>query len=827
MRALTLLSLLSLVACKGGGEDTGPIDDADGDGYGASEDCDDDNAAVSPGADEIPYDGVDNDCSAETPDNDLDGDGYLAADDCDDQDSAVNPGATEVCDEIDNDCDGNIDGEGAEGSATWYADLDQDGYGDDGTTTVGCDQPSLYVSVGGDCDDGDAGIYPDAPETCDEVDQDCDDEIDEGATDGTVHYYDGDLDGYGDDKDTDTFCEGSSSPVWTTVSGDCDGDDYYVNPGAIEVCDGVDNDCNDEIDDDPADGVAYYTDADADGFGDADAKEGTIACEEISGTASNKLDCDDGDKSVNPFAEDVCGDGVDNDCDGVEYDGETWYADADGDGYGADDDTLVQCDEPTGYLADAGDCDDLDVDVNPDAEEICADGVDNDCDGSAPSCTLEGEQGLSSAISVSSSSTNHGWSFTTVDFDDDGQEDLVTSSDASSSEGDVWLYTGPITASITDADAFGTLQGDFGDGAGGIVVNVGDVDGDRIDDVLVNAVNSDASYTDSGAAYLLLGGVTGSGSLSDGYTITADGEIDPVNAPSYLGWAMAAAGDVDGDRTGDFWIGAIGENEGYDIKDASDVGFVYLMTGPITGDVSVADAQATLSGEADYDYLGREISSGDFDGDGTPDVAVSTYNTWEVYLHHGLVTGAVTMSDLDVQLTSSATGSFGYSINAESDFNDDGYGDVLVGDIDTSINATNDGGVYVFHGPITGNLTEADAAATIGGVTDAQYIGEVVSYVGDLDYDGVDDLGIGNSYNSGYASGGGTVFVFQGPVTGSMTTDDAWAAVHGETSTEYVGWPKTGRADDLTGDGYADLLVGAPYISGAVYVVPSHGNEGF
>ena len=154
-------------------------DDLDGDGYPLATDCDDEQAATSPDATETPYDGVDNDCNEATPDDDLDGDGFLNAIDCDDTDALVNPEATETCDGVDDDCDGTVDVNAADGTA-WYADVDGDGYGDVTASESACAQPSGYVADATDCADGDAAISPLGIETCNGLDDNCD-----GATDET------------------------------------------------------------------------------------------------------------------------------------------------------------------------------------------------------------------------------------------------------------------------------------------------------------------------------------------------------------------------------------------------------------------------------------------------------------------------------------------------------------------------------------------------------------------------------------------------------------------------------------------------------------------
>jgi len=179
--------------------------------------------------------------SGDTDPNDLDadGDGVPATDDCDDGNASVYPGADELCDGLDNDCDGEVD-EGAVG--TYYADADGDGFGDENESIESCEPGSGYVSNSGDCNDDDARYYPGAPE------EDCTDPNDYNC-DGSTGYADVDGDGY-------------------AACVECDDTDAAINPGAAEVCDGVDNDCDGSIDEDVADSSVWYADADGDGFGD-------------------------------------------------------------------------------------------------------------------------------------------------------------------------------------------------------------------------------------------------------------------------------------------------------------------------------------------------------------------------------------------------------------------------------------------------------------------------------------------------------------------------------------------------------------------------------
>ncbi len=191
---------------------------------------------------------------------DADGDGWPSGSDCNDNNAAIHPGAAEVCDTLDNDCDGAVD----EGNVcNPCPDDDADGF-----TT--CD---------GDCDDSNLNIDPGAVEVCDGVDNNCDGQIDEG--------------------NVCTPCTDNDADGFTTCQGDCDDTNANVNPGATELCgDGLDNDCNGQADED----CGNCLDNDGDGF---------TTCQG---------DCNDNNVSVDPAAVEVC-DGLDNDCDGQTDEG--------------------------------------------------------------------------------------------------------------------------------------------------------------------------------------------------------------------------------------------------------------------------------------------------------------------------------------------------------------------------------------------------------------------------------------------------------------------------------------------------------------------------
>ncbi len=383
--------------------------DDDGDDSPWWLDCDDLLADRTPGGIEV-CDGIDNDCDDLVDDDDpdargdtelfpdLDGDGFgdlwalptlrcdpdiegvaLSNDDCDDSNPDINPDAEEHCDRIDWNCDGLAEA-GAVEAVSWFWDQDGDGYGMDTDEVVACEAPPDHAPQGGDCDDTRDDTFPGAPELCDRWDNDCDDEWDEpDAIDAIDWYRDADIDGWGDPDTAVRACE--PPPGHTDQPGDCDDDDYTTYPGAPELCDAGDNDCDGEADE----GLAlfdWYPDADGDGFGtDGVAVED---CARPDGYADNTDDCDDTNDARFPGNPEVC-DSLDNDCndtiDDDAVDATEWFADADGDGFGDAEDRQLSCDPPSGFVDNADDCNDSDAATNPQGTDVPGNGVDEDCSG--------------------------------------------------------------------------------------------------------------------------------------------------------------------------------------------------------------------------------------------------------------------------------------------------------------------------------------------------------------------------------------------------------------------------------------------------------------
>ena len=604
--------------------------DSDGDGYDEDTDCDDEDADINPGAAEI-CDGIDNDCDEDIDESPSDGttwyadadedlygdpgstvdacerpDGYRSNSlDCDDTNAAVNPGAAETCDGTDNNCSG--DESDASDVTTWYADTDSDTYGDAGSTTDACTQPSGHVADSTDCDDTAAAVNPGESETCDGTDNNCSgDESD--ASDLSTWYADVDYDFYGDPGSSVDACTRPSS--YRSNSLDCDDTSASVNPGESETCDGTDNNCSgDETD--AADASAWHPDSDGDGYGDEGSS--VDACTQPSGHVADGTDCDDTAAAVNPGESETC-DGTDNNCSGDESDASdlsTWYADVDYDFYGDPDSSVDACTRPSGYRSNGLDCDDEDSGVNPGAEEVCNDDIDQDCDGEDyQTCDASLADADGQITGESASDIFGGLSAGVGDLDGDGEPDFAVSAGGSDT---IYVFDGATSweGVSSAADAAFTLSG------GSAISGGHDLDDDGYDDLFIGDMELDDADTDAGGAYVVYGPLSGHTDLTADASATLLGEA----ADDGAGQHAVVIGDVDADGYPDMLVTAAGED-----SSADNAGAAYLVLGPTTGGDLSAVAYATYTSDSTNDYLGQGAAAvGDVDGDGSPDVVVNAY----------------------------------------------------------------------------------------------------------------------------------------------------------------------------------------------------------
>jgi hypothetical protein len=268
--------------------------------------------------------------------------------------------------------------------SAWYEDQDGDGWGNAMLPQIACDAPEGTSALLGDCADQDATIHPGALERCNARDDDCSGIADDDPTDGQTFFHDQDGDGYGDPSATRQAC--AEGRGYVADGSDCDDGARDVHPGAAEICNGADEDCDTLVDEDAIDAEAWFPDDDLDGYGQTDAL--VVACDQPLGTVTEPGDCNDEDPTVNPSAGESCN-GLDDDCDGwVDEDTGvvTLFEDADGDGWGDPDTAVEACDVRIGYVSNGLDCDDGNATVHPGATEQCEDGLDNDCSGGDATC---------------------------------------------------------------------------------------------------------------------------------------------------------------------------------------------------------------------------------------------------------------------------------------------------------------------------------------------------------------------------------------------------------------------------------------------------------
>ncbi len=714
--------------------------DGDGDGFGdpadtvalcdapsgfvaQGGDCDDGDAAVNPDAVEA-CNGVDDDCDGDidaydsdvdgdTWYTDADGDGYgdpgapvvactqpsgtvvaSAATDCDDTDARVHPGATEVCDvsDTDEDCDGLADDDdpSVTGTSTWYRDADGDGYGVSTTTARACDAPAGYVATVGDCDDSDPTLWG-----------------------GGTYYQDLDGDGYGDPAVSYAGCTAPSGS-WVFDNTDCNDLNAYRNPGATEVCDSADNDCDGLVDDadgslDASTGTEWCGDGDGDGYyGDTTT---TWACVLPSAhvACSTITDCDDTDHLVNPGASEVCGNGVDDDCDGIGYPCEltgTWVqADADVSFWGEYTGGAAGHDVALGDVDNDGE---LDVLVgSPWADSGYAHLV------MGPFAATEY---LSAADQEYAASAAYTWGYYfgyTVtgggDTNGDGYADYaVADTSFGGSSGGVWLYRGGRTIATTHSSVHSGGSSYYC----GWALDMGeDLTGDGRDDLVIGCPGGHRIYGVSSSS--------GSGGLS------SYNAFEVRTGSGAFGHGVATL-DVNGDGTGDL-IGVDSTSRE-----------VWYQEGPLSGSYtmsSVGDDTTSFS----FLNTGRGADVGDLDGDGYEDFIVfaSSYNSF-VFL------GGSSTPLSDGYSTRLDDG--GYDADG-GDVNGDGFSDLVL---------ANSGETWVFLGPLaTGSVSTSSAD---GYFSNAGYTVDVQ----DADGDGYDDLLIGDTYDSTAGTGNGAAFLFYG-----------------------------------------------------------------
>ncbi|MFT4623076.1 MAG: hypothetical protein ACI8PZ_001732 [Myxococcota bacterium] len=637
-----------------------------------------------------------------------------------------------------------------------------------------------------DCDDDDDSAYPNNRESCgDGIDNDCDGEIDEGdAWDAVQWHVDADGDGHGVPGATLAGCTAPAGYV--APSDDCDDSDSTVFPGAPEICDGLDNDCDDET---PADAgaagaVAWFADRDGDGYGDSDVSE--TACDAPRGFVDDDSDCDDGNGQAYPGAAELCGP-VDEDCDpstGDEsaVDGRRWYADGDGDGFGDPAGEVRACALPADHVANATDCDDSRDDVNPDGVELCGVG-DEDCD----PATTDDDGVDASAWFPDDDGDGYGNDFRLVRAclqpaghvseggDCDDLRDDVNPEGVEVCDGGVDNDCDPETSDLDDPIAREMWLDADGDGFG---------DPDRLSIACGEPLDDhvfDATDCDDGEALRNPGlpEICGDGIDNDCIDGLGDcgvvGDVNTGEADLTVGVAgvtTLAAGDGDGDGLAELVLGAPDEGIA-----GPGGGGVYLFGGPLEGVVGEGAAQAHLVGLGG-DELGAALAAyGDANADGIGDWLVGAPGASEVYIVSGRASGLGLASGASLASFGGVPGArAGHALAAHP-----GGGFIA-----------QDGAVVAVSG-LGGALD--DSPDRVIGVPDDPDVRIAAS---DLDGDGVYELVLG-------APSAAMVWVVPGPVVGVVDLADVPAWLADDPGSE--AGARVAAGGDVDGDGLHDAVV--------------------
>jgi hypothetical protein len=416
--------------------------------------------------------------------------------------------------------------------------------------------------------------------------------------------------------------------------------------------------------------------------------------------------------------------------------------------------------------------------------------------------------------------TYYGTSVATAgDVNGDGFSDVIVGApyfdNGEADEGRAFVYQGSaagLSFTTSWADGSNQLGGEFGTS----VATAGDVNGDGFSDVVVGAPHYDNGQTDEGRAFVYHGSA---GGLSP--TANWTGESD--EAVATFGFSVSTAGDVNGDGFSDLVVGA-------PLYGGTDAGRIFVYHGSSTGLQNVA---AYTRNGASGSELGYSVgAAGDMNGDGFSDVIVGAprhISSGRAFIFKGYYGGLgfynppLTLSGSTVAL------GFGSSVGTAGDVNADGFSDVIVGDPDFDNGPTSshdDGKVYVFHGA---DVPSISPAWVLLGTQVGARLGTSVGTAGDVNGDGYSDVIVGAPFYNNGQTDEGAAFVYHGSTTGLNSPE--WTAEGNQDFSSYGASVAT--AGDVNGDGYSDVIVGAPLFNngqedeGRVFVYYGNGGASF
>ncbi|MBI2931148.1 MAG: FG-GAP repeat protein, partial [Planctomycetes bacterium] len=389
---------------------------------------------------------------------------------------------------------------------------------------------------------------------------------------------------------------------------------------------------------------------------------------------------------------------------------------------------------------------------------------------------------------------------TAGDVNADGFDDVIIGahnwSNPESVEGKVWVFLGApggLSTSASWSPDGGSTTANFGKSVAG----AGDVNGDGYADVVVGAPGFDNGQADEGAVFVFHGSTTGVSAVPNW---TAEGNLATAN----FGILGISAGDVNRDGFSDLYVGASGWDN---VESNEGRGFVYH--GSASGLPSPATASWSVESNWADAYYGDAAGWGDVNGDGYADLIVGAtgYGNGRAFAYHGSASGLSTTANWWWEGTV-ASEYFGVSVGSGGDVNRDGYSDVIVGSLLYANPESGEGAARVFHGSSSG-LSAAPNWTKEGDQVDA-WFGRSVAMAGDVNGDGYSDVIVGApQYTNGQAQEG-QAFVYHGGAGGLSATAN-WTAQRDKIGAQLG--TSVATAGDVNGDGYSDVIIGAPYFT--------------
>ncbi|MCB0732932.1 MAG: FG-GAP repeat protein [Flavobacteriales bacterium] len=385
------------------------------------------------------------------------------------------------------------------------------------------------------------------------------------------------------------------------------------------------------------------------------------------------------------------------------------------------------------------------------------------------------------------------------DVNGDGYSDVVVGvakyENGQSFEGAVFLYLGSATGLSSSRSQL--LEQDRPSAYfGHSVACAGDVNGDGFSDIIVGVKYFTSGQSNEGAAFVYYGNGSGFGS-------STKLEINQANA--FFGQSVGGAGDVNGDGYSDVVVGAAEYENGQ-----TDEGAAFVFHGSSSG-ISTSYATLLEENQASSEY-GRSVAmAGDVNGDGYSDVVVGAEkytngesNEGHVFVYHGSSSGISSTATTVIQ-SNQSDGWLGYSVASAGDVNGDGYSDIIAGAENYTNGQTYEGAAFVYHGSASGVSASYSVILEVNETVAA--FGTSVACAGDVNGDGYSDVVVGGpGYNSG-GSDRGVARVYHGSASGINST---YASHLVKTQNDAEFGFSVACAGDVNGDGYSDIIVGAP-----------------